>query len=160
MYGPFKASSSSVCLHAFHMSASTCDSLLCASQGLYFHGWWNREVFLWGQRQRPAAVALHRDRLSSIQFGFVIGSLGPEGHSASSNFALMHARCPIRAVFGHYDGLARPPSCRLSRQGPRRPLRWSHEQISVSPHMRSWFQDLFMLGRKTGTRVPTFHQTR
>lgn len=67
-----------VCLLALHMSASTCDSLLCASQGLYFHGSWNREVFLWEQRQRPAAVALHRDRLTPYSFGFVIGSPGPK----------------------------------------------------------------------------------
>ena len=33
----------------------------------------------------------------------------------------MHARCPISAVFGHYDGLARPPSCRLSRPDPGDP---------------------------------------
>ena len=44
-------------------ASSTCDSLLCASRSPLSRRW-NREVFLWERRQRPAAVAPLRDRLT------------------------------------------------------------------------------------------------
>lgn len=50
----------------------TCDPVFISGSPLSWR--WNTEVVLWEPRQRPAAVAPRRDRLTPPQLHFVIGS--------------------------------------------------------------------------------------
>lgn len=90
-----------------------------------------------------------------IQLGFVIGSPGLKDtvhHLTRLNACKMSNQHCVWSLW--------PPRQASFLQAtvarPRRPHRWSQEQISVSPHIRSLYRDLFMLG-ETRTGMGAHH---
>lgn len=135
-------SSSSVPLHGLLMYAPTCDSYCVHFKLSTFIAVEQRGVSLGTE-----AAACSRGPVPGspypIQLGFVIGSPGLKDtvhHLTRLNACKMsNQRCvwslrPRQASF-----------LQTFTDGPRGLLRWSQDQISVSPHMRFLDQDLFML---------------
>lgn len=139
------------------MSASTCDSVLFASQGLHFHGSGTERCFF-GMEAAACSRGPAPDRLTPYSSALLSDLQGWRTQCIIWP-ALMHARCPISAVFGHYS--ASPGLLPAGdRAGPRRPFWWSLSRSLVPLTWDPCPTIHCCWGKRAGTRVLTIHQTR
>lgn len=151
---PFWNSPSSAPLSAPHMSASTCDSLLCASQGLHFHGSETERCFF-GRRGSGLQPWPCVGSPYSIQLGFVIGSLRLKDtvhHLTLLNACKMSNQHSVWSLL-----LPRQTSFLVDPWDPSEDLKSS----SLFPLIWDPCPRINLCwGKHAGTWVPTIHQTR